>query len=63
MSRLILLRDGAPLAASQPVATRDLASWMRRYDIPFTGLVRTGWAPTEDHWPAIIRKWFPDLTR
>jgi hypothetical protein len=61
LSRLILLRDGTPLAASQPVTTRELAAWMRRYDVPFTGLVRTGWAPADDQWPAILRKWFPDL--
>jgi hypothetical protein len=62
VSRLVLLRDGAPLAASQPVATRELAAWMRRYDIPFTGLIRTGWAPTDEQWPAILRKWFPNLS-
>jgi hypothetical protein len=57
---LILLRDGAPVAASQPVRTAALAEWMRRYEIPFTGLVRTGWTPTNDQWPAVLMKWFPD---
>jgi hypothetical protein len=60
VSRLVLLRDGVPVASSQPVATAALGAWMRRYDIPFTGLVRTGWVPTEDQWPAILLKWFPD---
>jgi hypothetical protein len=61
LSRLILLRDGVPLGASQTVSTRELAAWMRRYDVPFTGLVRTGWAPGQEQWPAILKKWFPDL--
>jgi hypothetical protein len=61
MSRLILLRGGAPVAASKPVRTDDLVEWMRRYSIPFTGLVRTGWVPAGDQWTAILLKWFPDL--
>jgi hypothetical protein len=61
-SRLILMRGRTPLAASQPVTTDYLVEWMQRYEVPFTGLVRTGWMPTEDQWVAILRKWFPDFS-
>jgi hypothetical protein len=60
-SRLILLRGTAPVAASQPVRTEELEQWMRRYEVPFTGLLRTGWTPHADQWTAILRRWFPDL--
>ena len=61
LSRLVLLDQGKPVAASSRVPTDVVAQWMRRYDIPFTGLLRTGWKPTGDQWVAICRKWFPDL--
>jgi hypothetical protein len=61
MSRLILMRGNVPVAVSQRVPTQDLAAWMRRYEVPFSGLIRTGWAPGDDQWTAIFRKWFPDF--
>ena len=61
LSRLVLLDGGRPAAASSRVPTDEVAQWMRRYDIPFTGLLRTGWKPTGDQWVAICRKWFPDI--
>ena len=61
LSPLVLLDQGRPVAASSRVPTDEVAQWMRRYDIPFTGLLRTGWTPTGDQWVAICRKWFPDI--
>jgi hypothetical protein len=61
LSRLVLLDRGRPIAASSRVPTDEVAQWMRRYDIPFSGLLRTGWKPTGDQWVAICRKWFPDI--
>lgn len=61
LSRLVLLDRGRPVAVSSRVPTDEVAQWMRRYDIPFTGLLRTGWKPTGDQWVAVCRKWFPEI--
>jgi hypothetical protein len=61
LSRLVLLDRERPVAASSRLPTEEVAQWMRRYDIPFTGLLRTGWNPTGDQWAAICRKWFPEV--